>query len=134
MFEPETVAEALRRAAGIQAVAARMLGCHRETVAEYIKRHPEVREVYHQQRETLIDLAEQKLVARLQEGDWPAIRFVLEFIGRHRYGAGDAQASPDDNSLITPDVRAARVAAILKKAKQRKDASVNVITLEPGNH
>jgi len=83
-YSPEKVTEALRLAAGIKAEAARKLGCTRATVDAYIKRYPEVREAWIENRETLVDAAESKLIAAVEREEWRAIRFMLLTLGKDR--------------------------------------------------
>ena len=78
------VIKAIEDSAGIKAVVARRLGCHRFTVDRYIRRYPTVARAYQQEREKLVDLAESELVKRVRAGEWPAIRWVLATLGRNR--------------------------------------------------
>jgi hypothetical protein len=81
---PAAVAEALRRTRGIKAAAAQLLQCDRSTVLNYCKRYATVQQAADEARETLIDVAEGKLVQRVDAGDWDAVRFVLVTIGKGR--------------------------------------------------
>jgi predicted transcriptional regulator len=83
-YSLKQVAEALRRSGGIKAHAARMLHCSRQAIDGYIKRHPEVREVWIDARETMVDIAETKLHAAVERGEWRAVRFTLSTLGRDR--------------------------------------------------
>lgn len=83
-FSTGTVIEALKKARGVKAVAAQILKCDRHTVDNYIKRHPTVRRAYEEQRETLIDVAEGKLITKIEGDEWPAIKFVLTTLGKDR--------------------------------------------------
>ena len=83
-YSTETVIRALKKARGIKAVAAKILGCDRHTVDNYIKRHPTVAKAYQEQRETLIDVAEGKLITKIDGDEWPAIKFVLATLGKDR--------------------------------------------------
>jgi hypothetical protein len=83
-YTAEQVIEALKASAGIQAAAARRLGCDRNTIANYIKRYATVRQALEEARDTTIDLAESKLIEKVQAGEWPAIAFTLKTVGRHR--------------------------------------------------
>jgi len=78
------VIEALRKARGIKAVAAKLLGCDRHTVDNYITRHPTVARAYEEQRQTIVDIAEGQLVKKLDAGEWPAVRYTLSTLGRDR--------------------------------------------------
>ncbi len=70
-FGPEKVSEALRRTGGIKSHAATLLGCTRQTVGNYIKRYPEVHEVWIEARETIVDAAQSKLYEAVERGEWP---------------------------------------------------------------
>ncbi|MBN1954809.1 MAG: hypothetical protein JW900_07140 [Anaerolineae bacterium] len=83
-YTPEMVIEALRLAAGSKAGAARKLGCTRATVDAYIKRYPQVREQWIENRETLVDAAESRLIEAIDRGEWRAIRFILLTLGKDR--------------------------------------------------
>ena len=83
-LDPETVVLALRQTNGVKAAAAMLLNVHRNTIENYLKRYPEIKAEYEAQRETLVDLAEQKLFQKVKDGDWNAIRFVLATLGKNR--------------------------------------------------
>jgi hypothetical protein len=78
------VAEALRGARGIQRYAAIKLGCHRQTVANMLKRHPELAQIVDQEREGLLDTAEGKLAEAIGRGEMTAILFFLKCQGKGR--------------------------------------------------
>jgi len=83
-FSPEKVAEALRRAGGIKSHAAALLDCTRTTVGNYIKRYPEVREVWIEARETMVDTAQSKLYDAVERGEWQAVHYTLSTLGKDR--------------------------------------------------
>lgn len=83
-YSTKEVIEALERARGIKAVAAKILTCTRRTIENYIERHPTVAAAYKEQRETLVDIAEGKLMKKLDTDEWPAIKFVLTTLGKDR--------------------------------------------------
>jgi predicted transcriptional regulator len=76
--------EALREKHGNLSAAARFLGCSRNTISRYIKIYPTVKAVADEERETLIDFAENQLFKQVQEGNITAIIFTLKTIGKHR--------------------------------------------------
>lgn len=78
------VIDALERARGIKAVAAKILGCTRQTVERYAKRYATVAQACRQARETLVDVAEGQLVKSVDAGEWPAVRYVLATLGKSR--------------------------------------------------
>ncbi len=76
--------EALREKHGNLSASARFLGCSRDTIRRYIKIYPTVKAVADEERETLIDFAENQLFKQVQEGNITAIIFTLKTIGKHR--------------------------------------------------
>lgn len=83
-YSTAQVIEALQVARGIKTDAAKILRCTRHTIENYIKRHPTVAKAYREQRETLVDLAEGKLIGKVDADEWPAIKFVLVTLGKTR--------------------------------------------------
>ena len=83
-YTTREVISALKAAHGVQAAAARSLGCDRHTVSNYIKRHATVRAAWEESRDEFIDLAESKLMEKVSAGEWPAIAFTLKTIGHTR--------------------------------------------------
>jgi len=83
-YTAEQVAAALRAAGGVHAVAAEQLGCHRTTILDYVRRYPKVRQAYDEARAAAVDKAESWLMALVERGEWPAIRFTLVTLGRDR--------------------------------------------------
>ena len=76
--------EALREKHGNLSAAARFLGCSRNTISRYIDLYPTVKAVADEERETLIDFAENQLFKQVQDGNITAIIFTLKTIGKLR--------------------------------------------------
>ena len=76
--------EALREKHGNLSAAARFLNCSRNTISRYIEKYPTVKAVADEERETLIDFAENQLFKQVQEGNITAIIFTLKTIGKSR--------------------------------------------------
>lgn len=86
-YTREQVLEAVRKATGNLSVAAKILKCSRQTVYNASKRWKTVAAEIAQQRATIVDLAEQRLIDKVNEGQWPAIKYVLSTLGKTRgYG------------------------------------------------
>jgi hypothetical protein len=83
-FTANQVIDALREKHGNLSAAARFLGCDRHTVARYISQYSTVKEVADEERETLIDFAENQLFQQVKDGNITAIIFTLKTIGKHR--------------------------------------------------
>jgi uncharacterized Fe-S cluster-containing MiaB family protein len=76
--------DALRQSRGMIAVAARVLGCERQTIYNAIKRHPEINDVVAGERELFVDTAELKLIDAVSKGQAWAIALALKTVGRNR--------------------------------------------------
>lgn len=83
-YTAEQVIAALRAARGLASVAARTLGCSRQTVQNYIERHPTVRAAQHDAREEIIDLAEGRFYEAINRGESWAVMAALRTIGKDR--------------------------------------------------
>lgn len=81
----EKIIEALRESNGILTVAASRVGLHRESVRRRMKKNPAVRAVFLEERATLCDRLEGKLLAQIfppkdsgRECDTRCLMFALE--------------------------------------------------------
>lgn len=89
-FTLAQIAEALVKAGGINAEAARILAaasgkpCQPDAIRHAVYRHPELQKVVEQTKEVNLDIAEAALMQRIKLGDTNAIRFYLETQGRRR--------------------------------------------------
>ncbi|MBL4836185.1 MAG: hypothetical protein JKY34_01295 [Kordiimonadaceae bacterium] len=99
-YSVETVSIALIEARGVQTEAAKLLGCDRCTVAEYIKRYPELKAVVSEAKETLIDLAEAGLGDHVKDRNLKAIMYVLSTVGKDRgYTQRTEHTGKDGNAI-----------------------------------
>ena len=83
-FTANQIIDALREKHGNLSAAARYLGCERHTISRYINTYPTVKAVADEERETLIDFAENQLFKQVQDGNITAIIFTLKTIGKSR--------------------------------------------------
>lgn len=83
-FTATQIIKALREKHGNISSAARYLGCDRHTVSRYIALYPSVKAVADEERETLIDFAENQLFQQVKDGNITAIIFTLKTIGKRR--------------------------------------------------
>ena len=82
-----TVAQVINAAEGtrgIMTLIAGKLGCHRSTIANYAQRYGSVAEAIHQERETLVDIAEGQLAAAVRAAEPWAVLFTLRTLGKAR--------------------------------------------------
>ena len=94
------IIEALREKHGNMAAAARFLNCSRNTISRYIDQYPTVKVVADEERETLIDFAENQLFKQVQDGNITAIIFTLKTIGKYRGYVERQEVTGADSSPI----------------------------------
>lgn len=102
-YTTEQVAEAIKKARGIYAVAAKSLGCTRQTVASYVERYATVRAAAEEANATVLDVAESFLIRDVLEGKFDQIKYYLNSKGKARgYGIErrEVQNDPIDWALV----------------------------------
>ena len=92
--------EALREKHGNLSAAARYLNCSRNTISRYIEQYPTVKAVADEERETLIDFAENQLFQQVKEGNITAIIFTLKTIGKSRGYAERQEVTGADGGAV----------------------------------
>jgi DNA-binding phage protein len=107
----EAVLAAINKSRGIKASVASALGCSRQTVDNYLKRWPQLKESLEAERAALIQIASNALVADVNNaesrGHQAAYMFVLKTIGKDEGFIERSEVSgPDGKSLfeLPPDV------------------------------
>lgn len=83
-FKVAQVEEALRQSGGVYTLAANRLGTSRQSIANYVKRHPSLVSALDEIQETTLDIAEAGLLKHLQDGDKTAIFYILNNKGKSR--------------------------------------------------
>jgi len=83
-FKKEQVIEAIKKSRGFISQAAKILKCTSATIYNYKERFPEVEEAIKEERESLLDFAESKLLENINNNDNAAIIFYLKTQGKHR--------------------------------------------------
>lgn len=78
------VRNAIKGSRGNISTVATTLACSRQTVYTYLKKYPDLQEKLNQEREELVDMAENKLYALIEEGVLGAVLFTLETMGKKR--------------------------------------------------
>ena len=95
-FTEARMGQALVKAYGVIETAAEGLGCSKNTVYEYLKRYPALKDVLSEAREGALDLAESRLIKAIEADNLVAIIFFLKTQGKHR---GYVERSEHDVSL-----------------------------------
>lgn len=90
-YTAEQIIDAIKDTRGILSAAALKLRCHRSTIENYAKRYVTVADAIRQERETLVDIGETKLILAMEAGEAWAIMFLLRNLGKHRGYGGDIQ-------------------------------------------
>jgi hypothetical protein len=76
--------DALVEAEGNLTATSKLLGCSRRTVYDRIRADPELKTTLDQIRESVLDLAENKLIAAVRKGESWAICFLLKCLAKDR--------------------------------------------------
>lgn len=76
--------KAIKGSFGVISTIARKLRCDRKTVYNRLDEWPELKELIAEEREEIIDLAENKLVAKIRAGEKTSIHYVLDTLGKSR--------------------------------------------------
>ncbi len=119
-YTAEQVAQAIRDSNGIKAVAARRLGCARQTIVRYAAEYAICREACTTARETVVDLAEGQFVAAIGRGEPWAVAMCLKTLGRSR-GYGDAVELIVQQADLLARAYNLDPAKIIDLAKKRRD-------------
>jgi len=105
-FSRRTFREAIIGSRGIKSVIAEALDCSRQTVDNYLTRWPDLVGVVAQERESLVDRAESKLMEAVDKGELKAVLFVLETMGKERGWTKRTEVTGADGAALglSPDV------------------------------
>ncbi len=97
-YTPEKIITAIEKAHGKVSLAARSLKCSRQTIMNYAKEYPDVKQALEDSRELTLDIAEDKLFNAIKKGHAWAICFYLKtqgkqrgYIERHEHGGTDGE-------------------------------------------
>lgn len=96
-YSDNQIINALKKAGGNQAAAARALDCSRNTIRSRINSSDKVKEAYDSVNEANLDKAENELIELVRSGHFGAIKFYLRTKGRTR-GYGDKMELDGDLS------------------------------------
>ncbi len=88
--------ETLRSCDGIPSQTARALGISPRAVRKRIQTDKVLQAIADEAKESLIDLAQSKLRPALDEGDFRAVKFVLETLGKGRGFGKEIKIESDD--------------------------------------
>ena len=110
------IIEALYKANGILAVAARFLSCSRQMIYDRMKKYPKIEAAYRDAREINIDMTENELIKNIKKGKESSIFYNLNNMGRDR-GYGKplliAPTDPTGTKEYAADARTAILGKLL---------------------
>lgn len=90
---------------GIVTAIARKVGCAWNTAKRYIETHPTVQRAYQDECESILDLAEAKVISAIKDGDSQMIRYYLSTKGKDRgYVQRQEQVLQGDTLEVTTRV------------------------------
>lgn len=99
-FTKEAFTKAIEGSRGIKTEIARRMGCTRQTVDNALARWPELREMLKDERESIVDLAESKLLNAVANDDMRAILFTLETLGKERGWSKRTEVTGADGAAL----------------------------------
>lgn len=83
-FSTKKILKAIENSGGIISTIAKRLGCDWMTARRYIDAHIEAVQALKAEQEAMLDMAESNLLAQVQSGDFPAVKFYLMTKGKER--------------------------------------------------
>jgi hypothetical protein len=128
-FSKASVKRAIEGSRGNLTTVADTLNCTRQTVHNYLQRYPDLRDSLEQERESLVDLAENKLAKLIDDGVLGAVLFTLETMGKNRGWTKKTEIAWDwqgelKNMGIDPDAAVNELAEKYKETLRAGKASV----------
>lgn len=113
----QAMVEALIASKGLISLAARRLGCSRQTIYNRAKRVQKVQQAIDDAREELVDIAELKLRDKIMDGEAWAVSLVLRTLGRNRgYVERQEVTGADGGPVVVDDERHTRALSTLADA------------------
>ena len=83
-YDITTIKKAIKGSAGLYTQIAKKLGCEWHTAKTYVNMHEETKEMFDNEEQKILDLAENKLIENINDNDNTAIIFYLKTKGKQR--------------------------------------------------
>lgn len=115
-FKLAAVEAALRQSGGIFTGAALILKCAPNTVKNYVERSPKLQKVKSEVEEATLDLAENKLIGAMQDGNLTAVIFYLKCKGKSRGYVEKSEIIGPRPKVVKVDLRSMTTADLEKLA------------------
>lgn len=112
----ERFKKALEGSYGVQTIIAKKLGVGRSAITNFLNKNDDMRELCNQEREKIIDIAENRLHSAVNKGQKWAVKMLLSSIGKNR-GYVEKQEIEINGTvaLMTKEERAAEIKRLLGK-------------------
>ena len=120
--------EAVKGSGGVQVIVAQRMDTVRSTITMYIQKNPWARELLNEEREKIIDLAENKLFKAAEEDKQWAIERILKNLGKNRgYTEKQEIETKNINIDITPSksIQELYSEILEKKENDKSDSQTN---------
>ena len=83
-YKAEQFINAIKGSGGIVSTIAKRVGCDWNTAKKYVDTMPTIKAAYDAECESVLDLAEVKLIENIEDGDMGAIKYMLSTKGKKR--------------------------------------------------
>ena len=100
-FTAQQFIDAIPGTGGIVATIAKRVGCVWRTAKKYIDTYPTVAQAYDDESESVLDLAESKLLQAIKDGDGRMIRYMLSTKGKQRGYVEKQEVEHSGNREVT---------------------------------
>lgn len=127
-FSPTKCLAAILNSGGIKKNICEKLGCSRPTLDAWMEQYPAIASAYHDEREKLKDLSEERLIEQIQMGNLGAIIWYQKtqckdrgYVERQEVTGKDG--GPVETVELTPQERADRVSKLLVTGESRASAN-----------
>lgn len=101
-YEITDIKKAIEDSGGNISIIAERLGCEWHTAKTYIEKSEETKAAYEAETESVIDLAESKLIENIQANDNTAIIFYLKTKGKKRGYIEKTEVEHSGNIVVKP--------------------------------
>ena len=119
----EDVLEAIQGSGGVMLVIAKKLGVTWSTAQRWVEKWEETRQAFQDEKETILDVADMKLIELVKGGDLGAIKWLQQIFGKHRgYAIRQEHTGADGGAIEVktnewfsslPDDKVAKILTVL---------------------
>ena len=118
--------DALPGTGGVKSTLAKKLGVSRNSIDAYLRRYPSAKKAWEDERLRIRDLADGKLIEKIDGGHWPAIQFALTHV--QDSGRIEPPVQKSEMGVTTRDAPKSRIQRITEaenRFDKMEDAELN---------